>query len=219
MKIRFLILIALFFSASAFAQKPKNAYPFENEVKVYKSKDSVSMPTPGGDLFIGSSSIRKWVDLPKHFSDKPIIMRGLGGSKLSAWVKYYMPLVVYPYKPSKIFIYAGDNDVAAGAKARDVYNDFVTLWGMVQSQLPGTKVYFLSMKLSPSRAKYYDEVALSNNLVSDYIKGKKDVYFIDVNTPILKTNNLPDSTLFQKDLLHLNPDGYARWEKVIQPYL
>lgn len=220
MRNKLLLIIALIFSVNAFAQeKPKDAYPFENEIKAFKQKDSISMPQPGGMLFIGSSSIRKWVNLPKHFPDKPIIMRGVGGSKLSGWVKYYMPSVVYPYRPARIFIYAGDNDVAAGASGQTVYQDFVQFLGMVQSNLPNATVYFLSLKLSPSRAKYYSEVALANKLISDYLKDKPKAYYIDVNTTLLKDNALPDSALFQKDMLHLNPDGYSRWEKIIENYL
>jgi hypothetical protein len=101
MKYHFLLFIALLCSVNAFAQdKPQDTYPFESEIKAYKHQDSIGMPKPGGILFIGSSSIRKWVDLPAHFPNKPIIMRGVGGSKIADWVKYYMPSVVYPSNPS-----------------------------------------------------------------------------------------------------------------------
>jgi lysophospholipase L1-like esterase len=220
MKNKLLLIIALAFSINVFAQeKPKEAYPFESEIKAYKHQDSIAMPKIGGMLFIGSSSIRKWTDLPKHFPDKPIIMRGVGGSKISQWVDYYSPSIVYPYNPAKIFIYVGDNDIAAGAGAQDVYNNFVKLLGMIKEHLPNTGVYFMSLKLSPSRAKYYNEVTLCDQLISAYIKTQKNVYYIDVNTTLLTPKGLPDSTLFQKDMLHLNADGNDHWEKVIAPYL
>ncbi|MBE9667322.1 GDSL-type esterase/lipase family protein [Mucilaginibacter boryungensis] len=222
MKFKFLLIIALVFSANVFAQetaKPKLAYPFEDEINVFKHQDSIAMPKPGGILFIGSSSIRKWTELPKHFPNKPIIMRGVGGSKIEQWVKYYMPLVVYPYKPSKIFIYVGDNDIAAGSGAQAVYDNFVQMLGMIREHLPNTKVYFMSMKLSPSRARYYNEVALGDMMITAYIKTQKNVEYIDVNTTLLTPKSLPDSVLFQKDMLHLNLTGYEHWEKVIAPYL
>jgi lysophospholipase L1-like esterase len=220
MKYHFLLFIALLCSVNAFAQdKPQDTYPFESEIKAYKHQDSIGMPKPGGILFIGSSSIRKWVDLPAHFPNKPIIMRGVGGSKIADWVKYYMPSVVYPYNPSKIFIYVGDNDIASGAGAQSVYDNFVTMLGMIREQLPKATVYFLSMKLSPSRAKYYNEVALGDMMITAYIKTQKNVYYVDVNTTLLTPKSLPDSAYFQKDMLHLNPVGYEHWEKVIAGYL
>lgn len=216
MKYKYLFFIALLISLKSFAQQ---AYPFENEIKAYKHQDSISMPKPGGILFIGSSSIRKWTELPKHFPSEPIIMRGVGGSKISQWVKFYSPYLVYPYKPAKIFIYVGDNDIAAGASAQAVYDNFVKLLGMIREQLPNTDVYFLSMKLSPSRAKYYMEFAQANKMIADDIKGKSKVYYIDVNTTLLTPKALPDSALFQKDMLHLNLTGYDKWEKIIGEYL
>jgi lysophospholipase L1-like esterase len=220
MKYQFLLFITLVFSTSTFAQdKPKDAYPFESEIRAFQRQDSLRMPKPGGILFIGSSSIRKWVDLPAHFPNKQIIMRGVGGSKIADWVKYYMPSIVYPYNPSKIFIYVGDNDIAAGSGAQAVYDNLVTMLGMIREHLPKAKVYFLSMKLSPSRAKYYNEVALGDMMITAYIKTQKNVYYIDVNTTLLTPKSLPDSTYFQKDMLHLNPIGYDHWEKVIAEYL
>ncbi|MES2279298.1 MAG: GDSL-type esterase/lipase family protein [Bacteroidota bacterium] len=220
MKHQFLLFIALLCSVSTYAQdKPKEAYPFESEIKAFKSQDSIGMPKAGGMLFIGSSSIRKWVDLPAHFPNKSIIMRGVGGSKIVEWVKYYMPSVVYPYNPSKIFIYVGDNDIAAGSGAQSVYDNFVLMLSMIREHLPKAKVYFLSMKLSPSRSKYYNEVALGDMMITAYIKTQKDVYYIDVNTTLLTPKSLPDSVLFQKDMLHLNPTGYEHWEKVIADYI
>jgi len=222
MKFKFLVLIALVFSTSAFAQTaPKPAYPFEPEIKAFKAKDSVNMPKPGGILFIGSSSIRMWTELPKQFPKLPITMRGVGGSTIAQWVQYYMPSVVYPYKPSKIFIYVGDNDIAAGASAQSVYDNFVTLMGMIKTELPNTKVYFMSMKLSPSRAKYYAEVALADIRIEGYIKAhaQPNLQYIDVNSPLFNTKSLPDSSYFKPDMLHLLPGGYEKWVAAILPYL
>jgi lysophospholipase L1-like esterase len=222
MKFKFLLIAALTFGANAFAQetaKPKLAYPFEDEIKAYKHQDSIAMPKPGGILFIGSSSIRKWTELPKHFPNKPIIMRGVGGSRIVQWVQYYMPSVVYPYNPSKIFIYVGDNDIAGGLGAQSVYDNCVAMLGMIKEHLPNAKVYFMSMKWSPSRAKYYNEVALGDMMIAAYVKTQKNVTFIDVNTTLLNATSKPDSSYFQKDMLHLNDSGNDKWEKVIAPFL
>jgi hypothetical protein len=98
----------------------------------FKHQDTLNFPKPGGFLFIGSSSIRLWADLEQRFSAAPIIKRGVGGSELSQWVAYYAPDLIYPYKPAKIYVYAGDNDIAAGKPAKNVAADFAKLWGMIQ---------------------------------------------------------------------------------------
>ena len=221
MKQKFLIAIALLINVTAFAQtvKPKEAYPFENEIKAFKIKDSIQMPAPGGILFIGSSSIRMWTELPGHFPGKPIIMRGVGGSKIAQWLKYYLPLVVYPYKPAKIFLYVGDNDITDGATAQNVYDDFVQVLTLVRAEVPKTEFYYMSMKLSPSRYKHNSEILQGDKMIEDFIKKQKRTHYLDVNTPLLNAKASPDSVYFKPDMLHLKPNGYEKWEQVVGPYL
>lgn len=212
-----LLLLVLLAGQGAFAQQK---FPFEDEIKEYKHQDSLHMPPAGGILFIGSSSIRKWTDLPRRFPDKPIIMRGVGGSELWQWVKYYTPYIVYPYQPSKIFFYAGENDIAGGRTAKQVLADFTQLWAMLRKNLPQTEIYFMSVKMSPVRAKYYNEVQLADLLIRGYLTGKPHGHYVDVNTTLLdKKTSFPDSSYFGPDYLHLNSKGYDRWEKVLKKYV
>ncbi|QJD97461.1 hypothetical protein HH214_17065 [Mucilaginibacter robiniae] len=195
-------------------------FPFENEIKTFQHQDSLSFPKPDGILFIGSSSIRRWEDLEQRFSRYPVIKRGVGGSELSQWVKYFTPYVLFPYHPSKIFIYAGENDIAAGKSAQTVTQDFITLWTMIHEQLPKAEIYFMSIKQSPSRAGTYNVVKQADKQIADFIAGKPHMHYIDVNTILFNTQtHEPDSTLFQLDLLHLKSTGYDRWEKVLKPYV
>ncbi|WP_158827158.1 GDSL-type esterase/lipase family protein [Mucilaginibacter lacusdianchii] len=210
-----LLLVAFYLPVSA-----QYSFPFGNEIKVFKQQDSVNFPKPKGVLFVGSSSIRLWDDLEHRFAAYPVIKRGVGGSKLHEWVQYYMPYILYPYKPAKIFIYAGENDIADGIPASQVAQDFAALCQMIRKKLPKANVYFLSIKQSPSRAKYYSEVTLANQQIKQFIKGKRRTYFIDVNTPLFNSQTQqPDSAYFKSDYLHLKPNGYDRWEEVLRNYI
>jgi hypothetical protein len=218
MKIKFaLLFIALVFCTRAFAQ---TGFPFANEIREFKRQDSISFPPKNGILFIGSSSIRLWSDLEQRFPGKPIIKRGVGGCELWQIVDYYTPYILFPYHPRKIFIYAGENDIAAGKSGEFVFEEFEKLFGMIRKQLPDATIYFLSAKMSPSRVKGFKDIAVANNLVEKYLAGKPNSKFIDVNTAILKTStSMPDSSLFRADYLHLNSKGYDRWQKVLEPYV
>lgn len=212
------IAISSFTTISAFGQQ-KESYPFENEIKTFKHQDSIKMPAPGGDLFIGSSSIRLWDDLEKRFADKPIIKRGVGGSEISQLLKDFTPEILFPYQPAKVFVYAGENDIAAGKSAEDVFNNFEKLWTLIQEKLPKTKVYFLAIKPSNSRTKFIPEFDKANAKIASFLKNKSKGKYIDVATPILNPQGIPDSALFKNDQLHLNHKGYDLWEKKIKPYL
>jgi len=212
-----LLIIAFTFGAKVFAQ---TGFPFDNEIRDFKHQDSLHFPKSKGILFIGSSSIRKWTDLEQRFPDKPIIRRGVGGCELSQLVKYYTPYILFPYHPRKIFIYAGENDIAAGETADSVFTNFKVLWSMIRKNLPRTKIYFMSIKPSPSRMQFHAAFDKANELIKDYLAGKRRSLYIDVNTVIYKPETTkPDSSLFEKDYLHLNSSGYDRWQKVLEPYV
>ncbi|RVU00057.1 hypothetical protein EOD41_13940 [Mucilaginibacter limnophilus] len=218
MKLKLFLL--LFLVVSATQLKAQTGFPFDNEVREFKHADSLNMPKPGGILFIGSSSIRLWSDLEQRFVGKPIIKRGLGGSQLWQWVKYYTPYVVYPYQPEKIFLYAGENDIADGRSGKQVAEDFENFWKLVSTKLPHTEFYFLAIKPSPSRAKFFSEVNTANSLIKESIKGKRRTHFIDVASVILdEKTGQPDSSLFKQDMLHLNTKGYDKWQRVIEKYI
>jgi lysophospholipase L1-like esterase len=135
-------------------------------------------------------------------------------------VDYYTPYILFPYHPRKIFIYAGENDIAAGKTAASVYTKFTQLWGMINQQLPKADIYFMSIKPSPCRAKYFAENDKANALIKDFLSNKPKSHFIDVSTAIYKPGtSRPDSSLFQSDYLHLNSKGYDKWQAILQPYV
>jgi hypothetical protein len=212
-----LFFLLLVFIRQSFAQQN---FPFANEIRAFKHQDSLSFPKPDGILFIGSSSIRKWTDLEQRFSNEPIIRRGVGGCELWQIVDYYTPYILFPYHPRKIFIYAGENDIAAGKPATFVADEFTKLYLMIREKLPMAEIYFMSIKPSPSRVKYFTEVYKANALVKAYLSNKPKSHYIDLVDAIDKSGTTaPDSSLFQSDYLHLNSRGYDKWQKVLQPYV
>jgi lysophospholipase L1-like esterase len=216
MKLKLLLLLmGCAFTANLFAQQ---GFPFDNEIRAFKHQDSISFPKKNGILFIGSSSIRLWVDLEQRFAGKPIIKRGVGGSTIEQLVDYYTPYIMMPYSPRKIFIYAGENDIAAGKSGQFVADEFSKLWMLVHRELPKAEVYYMSVKPSPSRAKYYAEVYKANDLIKTYLENKPKSHYVDLVPAIYKPGTTqPDSSLFKSDYLHLNPKGYDKWEKVLRP--
>ena len=214
-------LILLFLGLALSAQlRAQTGFPFDNEIRAFKHQDSLKFPPKNAILFIGSSSIRKWTDLEKRFPDQPIIRRGVGGCGLWQIVDYYTPYILFPYQPRKIFIYAGENDIAAGKTGKFVFNEFEKLWEMINKKLPDATVYFMSIKPSPSRAKFITEVEVANKLIKNYLANKHNSTYIDVSTVILKHNTtVSDSSLFEPDLLHLNSKGYDKWQEILEPYV
>jgi hypothetical protein len=217
LKYLFLIFFALILNNQTQAQ---TGFPFADEIREFTHEDSISFPPKNGILFIGSSSIRKWADLPTRFAGKPIIRRGVGGCELWQLVDYFTPYILFPYHPRKIFIYAGENDIAGGKSGKFVFDEFEKLWTMINKQLPDATIYFMSLKYSPSREKFVPEMVIANNLVKSYLANKPNSTFIDVNTILIKAgSDKADPSLFEHDLLHLNSKGYDKWQSVLEPYV
>src|SRR5690349_2392081 len=100
--------------------------PFANEIQAFKKQDSVQPPPRNSDLFVGSSSFKKWTNLQDAFLYYPVVNRGFGGSTLSDLIRYADDIII-PYQPRQILIYAGDNDLASSdtITATTVYRRFI----------------------------------------------------------------------------------------------
>lgn len=177
--------------------------------------DQAHPTLPGGVVFVGSSSIRLWSDMARQFTGWPMVInRGFGGSELADCARHVQRLVSL-YQPRLVLVYAGDNDLAAGRLPQQVLESFQAFVAGVRERQPDLPVVFISIKPSPSRAKLMQSVREANRLIkADTVSGK-NLYFVDVFTPMLGPDGEPRAELFKPDALHLNPAGYALWQSVI----
>ena len=213
-KKRLLIVFACFFTLSAFSQ------PFISEINAYKKADSVYAPANNAILFVGSSSIRLWKDYSIYFPGYPIINRGVGGASLPDIIRYTNDIII-PYKPKQIVVYCGENDFLASdtVTALLVTNRFKTLFYSIRAQLPKVHIAFVSIKPSPSRIKFRSAIIETNAAIEQFLKKQKRSAFINVWDDMVDANGIPLPDLFLKDSLHMNPNGYAIWQKKINPFL
>ena len=191
---------------------------WEDAIQKFETADKATMPKPGVILFTGSSSIALWKDLQKAFPDHRVLNRGFGGSEFSDLLQY-SDRVIYPYQPSKIFIYEGDNDLAKGESVDSILNEAKQLRKEIREKLPKARVYFISPK--PSLKNWYLKATYANfnNKLKEYAEATELTEFVDVWNPMLNKDGLVRDELFVKDGLHMNEQGYAIWKQVLQPYL
>ncbi|MBN1180949.1 MAG: hypothetical protein JXB49_01590 [Bacteroidales bacterium] len=189
---------------------PNADLKFENEIRYYEMMDQLFPPPDSAILFAGSSSFRRWQTLTEDFQELTVINRGFGGSTMQ-YLLYYFPRLVSKYKPSKILVYEGDNDIAYGLSPSDFVRQCHEFIHKVETELPGTDVYFLSIKPSPARSKYQDKYVEANNMLKDLCNEYSFVSYIDVFTPMLDKECQVREDIFTYDNLHLNDEGYAIW--------
>ncbi len=195
---------------SVVPQRPR----FESEIVKFEQQDKQHPIAPGGVLFVGSSSIRKW-DLKKSFPDLDALNRGFGGSEIFDSVRY-AGRIVTPYKPRLIVFYAGDNDIAAMKSPETVRDDFLAFVKIVRHDLPQTPIVYISIKPSVQRWALIDNIRKANSLINAEITKLEHVKYLDVHPSMLGANGRPKPELFVADGLHLSDAGYKIWTELLQ---
>jgi len=196
-------------------QLDPSASRWEATIQAFETTDRDNPPATGGLLLVGSSSFRMWKSAATDLPEKHVINRGFGGSQMSDLL-YYTDRIVLPYRPSEILVYEGDNDLAAGESADAIFNEFKEFTRVVLRALPDAKIYFVAIKPSPSRAKLMERMQEANKKIADFCKGKSQLDFIDVFTPMLDADGQPRGELFIADQLHMNATGYALWTEIVR---
>lgn len=184
----------------------------------FAAEDATAPPPAHPVVFTGSSSVRLWTTLAADFPDVPVLNRGFGGSRVRDAV-WYADEVAVRYRPRRILLYAGDNDVHDGRTPRQVLDDFRAFVVRVHRDLPRTPVAFIAIKPSPSRVHLLGAQRDANALVQAWAAAEPHVDYIDVFTPMLDADGQPRGELFVADRLHLNAAGYALWRGIVAPYV
>src|SRR5690606_20292320 len=169
-------------------------------------------------LFTGSSSIKMWKDLDSYFPDHVVINAGFGGSQTFELLHYIKELVL-DYKPKKVFIYEGDNDISSGKSSTQILLTMHELVTTIHKALPQTEILLISAKPSISRwhlAKQYEDLNQhfkEYSLLFDYVE------FVDIWDIMLDKEGKPRADLFLEDDLHMNKAGYDLWAEVVRKHI
>ncbi len=191
---------------------------WESAISAFETADQKDPPKPGGVVFIGSSSIRRWESLANDFPEARVLNRGFGGSQMIDSV-LFAKRIVTPYAPAAVAVYAGDNDIGKGKNADRVFGDFKNFVASIHDQLPDTKIAFIAIKPSLKRWDRWDEIRRANQLIQDFAANHSNVDYLDIATPMLGDDGMPRKELFVSDGLHLTEQGYAVWTEAIRPWV
>lgn len=191
---------------------------FESEIdNITKKYDTLWNATTETVLFTGSSSIRIWKDLKDRFPNHQIINSGFGGSHASDLLVFSDELIL-KYKPNKVFIYEGDNDIASGKKPKDIVHTIEQIVHTIQTEKPETEIILISTKPSLARWTYKHRYQRLNRKLKRLCKKNDLIEYANVWDPMLNKRKLiPD--YFIEDGLHMNTKGYDVWYSVLKPFI
>jgi lysophospholipase L1-like esterase len=190
---------------------PTGPAAFEKEIAAFEAKDKTMFPTAGGNLFVGSSSIRLW-KLEQSFPKHTCLNRGFGGSQMHE-VNHFFDRIVKPYNPAFIVLYAGDNDLAKKRSVDLVVSDYEEFVKRTRALWPDVPIVFLGIKPSPQRWALRDKAQEVNQRVAKLAAAGHKQLIVDAWSEFLGENGEPREEFYMPDKLHLSPTGYVIWAK------
>ena len=190
---------------------------WEKEIAAFEAEDRKRRPAPGGIVFTGSSTIRKWTTLVRDFAPLPVLNRGFGGSQTVDAV-HFAPRLILPYRPRQVVLFAGTNDIASKKQPRQVASDFLDFVFAVRQLAPGARISYIELTSSPSRWEQRGAVIEANAMISRLCQRNR-VDFIPVREKLFGSDGKPRPEIFESDRLHLNADGYKILTEAVRPFL
>lgn len=212
-------LLLIFPWAFLFSSPKSDPQRFAKDFEKFAEVDKVNPPPAKNlTLFTGSSTIRRWNTLSKDFPKIPVLNRGFGGSQLHQ-VLHHFDQLFQRYKPVRIVLYCGENDLWHGKTIEKTLDDFTTLVSRIHKVLPNTPIVYLSCKPSPKRMSKWLTYQELNGKIQTRCEKDPLLTFIDISPALLGSDGKPASDIWDKDQLHLNQAGYDRLTKLLAPVL
>lgn len=191
---------------------------YEDELKRLETQRAAITHQPA-TLFYGSSSIRLWTDLVNDFRDFDAVNLGFGGSTLAACT-WFFNRVMDGYKPKRLVLYAGDNDLGDGRHPEEVFIFFQEFAARVTQQFGPLPCYFISLKPSINRWDIVDRFKFTNEIICAEISNNlPNWHWIDIYNAMLNADGCPNAEYYLSDGLHLSRKGYLVWKDIISKAL
>lgn len=190
------------------------AAKFESEVARFESLQSVDEPLV---IFTGSSSVRLYKNVAELSNEVTILNTGFGGSTAFGLLTYLNETVLR-FKPKQVFIYEGDNDIAAGRTNATIIAHLNSVFQRIWEALPETQIVFIAAKPSPLRWDKHEQYEALNAALSRMAERDRRLVYADVYTPMLGDGRVIED-IFIEDRLHMNEAGYVLWDEVMKPLI
>lgn len=212
---KFLVVVVLIMTTSIAAQDPAR---FADEVvDIQKKYDTLWDNSKETIVFTGSSSVRIWHDLQERFPTHQIVNSGFGGSQASDLLHYTQELIL-KYRPEKVFIYEGDNDIADGKSSKEIINNISSIVKKVRAQDATTEIVLIAAKPSIARWSLKRDYKRLNRNFRKLSRRDVQMNYADVWKPMLTKGKVKEE-LFIEDGLHMNAQGYEIWYEALKSYV
>ncbi|MCB1077614.1 MAG: DUF1080 domain-containing protein, partial [Verrucomicrobiae bacterium] len=171
----------------------------------------------GAVVFLGDSITQGWgPDFKGYFEGMKLANRGIGGDTTRGML-IRLKEDVLSLHPKAIVMLMGTNDLEVEIDPEAIGRNFEKIIAAIKAQDPEVPIVLcLVFPSSPEKNRPADKIQRVNELYAATAKGDPQVTVVDTWTLYAGEDGNADPKWF-KDLLHLNPDGYARWAAALRP--
>lgn len=193
-------------------------FKWEQDIVKLEAKDKTEKADSETVLFIGSSYIRLWEQLPVQMKPLKTINRGFGGSKLHE-VAYYLDRLLKAHQELKaVFLYVG-NDIVGNNLDKTALQDLELvkyITEKIRAKYPTIPIFWNQISPSEKRWAVWDQISKANDLIKEYCSQHPNLYYVETAASYLGQDGKPISNLFREDKLHYNDAGYAIWANYVK---
>ncbi len=168
--------------------------------------------------FYGSSSFRMWENMEKDLEPLQAINLGFGGSSYH-WCNFFFEEVFEFLEPSRLVLYAGDNDLGFEVPEEEILGSITSLLKKVANKYGEIPVSIISVKPSPERYYLKDKIESLNKSLAKLVDSLGYGTYIDIHSQMLHPDGALRPELYLEDQLHINAQGYEIWSQFIFNHL
>jgi lysophospholipase L1-like esterase len=227
-----ILLAALFLSngifCSAFGEKPSTVIPVPSTLKkfmpkLHQEKLREAKNNKVDFVMIGDSITHSWSKYPGVFEGSNLLNLGFPGDRTQNVLWRIENGALDGISPKIVTLLIGTNNIHDTKKAypadkpEDIFAGIQAIVAEVRTRLPKSKLVIFSV--FPREPGTENDRAKAVNEMLPRLADGKFVSHLDLNRFFTKENGQQDKTLYNKDLLHLNGQGYFVWAKALKPLM
>jgi lysophospholipase L1-like esterase len=185
-----------------------------------ETKAGISTPQPGGIICIGSSHMERWKTIATDLAPLTVHNSGVGGSTMKNAADSFVAKLVIPFKPRAVILYEGSNDVFGGVTPEQILENFRDVHRQIHTALPKARLYVLGIVPSPgARFEKWATIQRVNEVLKTECATQPWMKFLDTTTPLIGADGQPRAECFIPGDIHMTPEGYKVWARVVAPVL
>jgi lysophospholipase L1-like esterase len=202
---------------SALYPSPNVVIPYHSEWTkthyIERIAEFKANPLQFGDIvFIGNSITEQGGNWSERFKNSKVKNRGIAGDVTAGVVNRLAE--IYYYKPKKVFIKIGINDLFHNELTPEyVANNIKLIVNKIHLESPETKIYVQTLLPTANNNPSKERIAATNTILKA-MPSTNYLQIIDLHTRFADQNDLMIGS-YTTDGLHLTELGYLAWQYYI----